>query len=1097
MSQIVSDKERLFAAAELPTPEQRRAFLDAACAANPALRREVEELLEHDQQAGTFLGSPAVPQRRTESFCAITERPGAEVGPYKLLEQIGEGGFGVVFMAEQLRPVRRKVALKVIKPGMDTRQVIARFEAERQALVLMDHPNIARVLDAGETSTGRPYFVMELVKGIPITQYCDEVQLTARERLGLFVNVCHAVQHAHQKGIIHRDLKPTNVLVTLHDGTPVVKVIDFGVAKATGSQLTDKTLFTGFAQMIGTPLYMSPEQAALSGLDIDTRSDVYSLGVLLYELLTGTTPLASERFKQAAFDEIRRLIREEELPKPSTRILTLGASASTISAQRKTEPQKLQQLLRNELDWIVMRSLEKDRTRRYETAIGLARDVQRYLDDQPVEACPPSPVYRLSKFVRRNRIAVLSGSLVAASLVMGTIVSLAFAITANRHRAEEMLARSEALNHLQVAEEQRRLAEEATAQARAESEQRQQAVIAAQEAADRESKARMEQAELRQEAEERGVAIERQKGEIKGLNHQLKQSLDNTRRSLYAAQMNLIPAAWEADNLARVRDLLQATRPLAGQEDLRGFEWHYWNRQAHSDLLSVNLKFSSASVTMEPCFSADGRRLAVVRSHRVAGPGPLGQGTVILDVWDVATGQKLWSQSYRSSTAVDVRERQALRAGQNGWSGVYFSYGVWLSPDGERAALWIAPQIAPGLRRQTGDEPNPGPLAGQLPQLEVVTYEVGKPEPKHVNQIPLARPGEYPTPYVGVVFSRDGSRVLTGVILPGSDQESPQGALQVWSIADGQQVSRIEPTLPADTFSDPVNEYGALKIGVNHDASRLAASLASKVIVWNSADGSVLREFPDAPAQILQFSPDGNRLATTSTQGGHLHDLATGQSVEIEDSHSLVDVDFSPDGKRLAARSSQALNSVWLFSALSGRKGPAIGKGPAIKGHAVPVSRAQFADDGRLLTVTRTGEIKVWNLPVPALSVNEDVAHDGRRLRLPAKSDTAPDRIIHRHDHAATEFLGVPRGEPGGQSPCNAPPMAVRPDRSNGRDDGRGAANALQRAGKSPAHPLVCGRRGRQHGGRNPRGRGGDRGGDRNAAARAGARIQIAIRGLP
>ena len=312
-------------------------------------------------------------------------------------------------MAEQQHPVRRKVALKVIKPGFDTRQVIARFEAERQALALMEHENIAKVLDAGATDCGRPYFVMELVYGVPITEFCDRNELPPRERLELFVQVCRAVQHAHTKGIIHRDIKPTNVLVTLHEGVPVPKVIDFGVAKATSQQLTDKTLFTNFAQMIGTPLYMSPEQAEMTGVDVDTRSDVYSLGVLLYELLTGTTPLDKDRFKQAAFDEVRRIIREEEPPRPSTRLSTMGDQARSISARRKSDPKQLGQFVRGELDWIVMKALEKERARRYETASGLAHDIERYLRDDPVEACPQSASYRLKKFARRNKGPVLGG----------------------------------------------------------------------------------------------------------------------------------------------------------------------------------------------------------------------------------------------------------------------------------------------------------------------------------------------------------------------------------------------------------------------------------------------------------------------------------------------------------------------------------------------------------------------------------------------------------------------------------------------------------------------------------------------------------------
>ena len=331
-------------AQEIASPEARAAYLDRRCGADQRLRGEVETLLRHHERLGDYLEQPACEPGPTQDIASDPriEGPGTIIGTYKLLEAIGEGGMGVVYMAEQTQPVRRKVALKIIKPGMDTRQVIARFEAERQALALMDHPNIARVLDAGATGSGRPYFVMELVKGIPITDYCDQAHHSIPERLDLFMQVCKAVQHAHQKGIIHRDIKPTNVLITLHDGVPVPKVIDFGVAKATGQQLTEKTLFTAFAQMVGTPLYMSPEQAALAGLDIDTRSDIYSLGVLLYELLTGTTPFDAETFRTAAYDEIRRIIREQEPPKPSTRISTLGAALSTVLMNRHAELRQLE-----------------------------------------------------------------------------------------------------------------------------------------------------------------------------------------------------------------------------------------------------------------------------------------------------------------------------------------------------------------------------------------------------------------------------------------------------------------------------------------------------------------------------------------------------------------------------------------------------------------------------------------------------------------------------------------------------------------------------------------------------------------------------------
>jgi eukaryotic-like serine/threonine-protein kinase len=408
MNSTSSRAEALFMDALALPVAQRPAYLDHACDGDATLRARLNVLLAAHESAAQMLDAPAAARPLD---IASEEKAGESIDRYRLLEKLGEGGCGAVWAAEQREPVKRRVALKIIKLGMDTRQVIARFEAERQALAMMDHPNIARMLDAGATAAGRPYFVMELVRGIPITTYCDENNLTTAQRLELMIKVCHAIQHAHQKGIIHRDIKPSNVLVTLHDGEPVPKVIDFGIAKATQQELTEKTIYTRFQQFIGTPAYMSPEQAEMSGLDIDTRSDIYSLGVLVYEIVTGRTPFDSRELLRRGIDEIRRAIRETEPPRPSMRLATLqGEELTTAARRRSTDPRKLAASVRGDLDWVVMKCLEKDRTRRYETANALSADVQRYLSDEPVMARPPSTAYRLSKFVRRHRVGFTAGA---------------------------------------------------------------------------------------------------------------------------------------------------------------------------------------------------------------------------------------------------------------------------------------------------------------------------------------------------------------------------------------------------------------------------------------------------------------------------------------------------------------------------------------------------------------------------------------------------------------------------------------------------------------------------------------------------------------
>ncbi|MBL9172652.1 MAG: protein kinase [Verrucomicrobiales bacterium] len=576
----LQERERaLFALALEKAPERRGAFLEAMCEGNGALRGRLEALLAAHDQPEPELCGPDEGTFATQS-CDLQGPPdeavGQTLGRYKLLEKLGEGGCGVVYVAEQTEPVRRRVALKVIKLGMDTKQVVARFEAERQALAMMDHPNIARVLDAGTTGgshpasghplpsldegrgagseglsqlpQGRPYFVMELVRGIRITDYCDQSNLSTKDRLELFIKVCQAIQHAHQKAIIHRDIKPSNILVTLHDGVPVPKVIDFGIAKATEGKLADATVYTQLHQFIGTPAYMSPEQAEMSGLDIDTRSDIYSLGVLLYELLAGSTPLDGKELMASGIDTMRRTIREKEPPRPSTRLATLGADKLTTTAKRRSvEPPRLIQQVEGDLDWIVMKCLEKDRQRRYETANGLAADLRRHLDNEPVTARPPSAAYKFQKAIRRNRLVFAAGGAVALALIVGISVSAWQAVRATRAGEQARARQLEAEAERHRADEQTRIAVE---------------------------------------------------------------NREHSRRLLYAADMKQAQQSVNESNLGRARRLLDRHRPAPGEEDLRGWEWRYLWQLCRGEAFAV-LDNGSRSSSLSVRFSPDGARLAV------------------------------------------------------------------------------------------------------------------------------------------------------------------------------------------------------------------------------------------------------------------------------------------------------------------------------------------------------------------------------------------------------------------------------------------------------------------------------------------------------
>jgi WD40 repeat protein/serine/threonine protein kinase len=920
-------------ALEMESAADRAAYLDQACGPDAGLRAEVQELLAANGRAGEFMRQPAaaVAAGIIGSYEPLSEGPGTWVGPYKLLQQIGEGGMGVVYMAEQEEPVRRKVALKIIKPGMDSKQVVARFEAERQALALMDHTNIAKVFDAGTTETGRPYFVMELVHGISLTKYCDDNQLTPRQRLELFVPICQAIQHAHQKGIIHRDVKPTNVLVTMYDDHPVPKVIDFGVAKAVEQRLTEKTLFTQYGTMVGTFEYMSPEQAEMNAFGVDTRSDIYSLGVLLYELLTGTTPLDRQRLREAGFGEIMRLIKEEEPPKPSTRLSTSGAALATISQQRRTEPARLVDLVRGELDWIIMRCLDKDRTRRYETANALARDVDRYLKDEPVEACPPTAGYRLRKFARKHKKLLATAAAFAALLLLGVAASAWQAVRATDAEAAA------------IANEQQANANAAKA------------------------------TKNEQEAN-------KQRDDAQALNAKLQAALEQLRHTTYAAHMNLAQHAWNAAGIARVEDLLQQEIPKPGESDLRGFEWNYLNRLYHSDLLTLKHTSSVRCVAYDP----DGKRLAAVCNG-----GPDGDNVM---VWDAQTGKELLSfkggilsiafspGGKRLATLSGPRQvkvwdaetgKELLALGQPKlFPGGIHSFAY--SPDGKRLATGSNRELKV-WNAENGEELHTFQVMGTLQSL------VFSPDGKRLattsirdntvkvwdaeNGNELLTLQGHTGPVYRVAYSPDGKRLAS---------TSDDKTVKVWDAESGKELLTLQG-----------HTNGIFSVAFSPDSKRLASASSDRTVkVWDAQAGHELLTVRGHSSYVMSvsFSPDGKRLASASLDKTiKVWDAQTGQNPATLKKGGLVrSVAISPDGKRLAAAG--------LAPGESG-KGPLGGGGEvkvwdiqtgkelhSLKGGAAKVA---FSPDGKRLASAGlvyvpgkepVGEVKVWD------------AHTGKEL---------------------------------------------------------------------------------------------------------------------